>query len=162
MQPGGFVMKEIKKMLFTTQRFQILAHFTNSAAEKNLSAAYAYAWDRSVYPLLDEVAPWHKSFAEQFDVQQEDIKELMEYLQECFDKEISITFYELEEHYGIQGVSRSGEKWDRFSLAHACRYLFMHDKYDKDFWNNMMQDSKSPAETKCVIRNFTEEEVHFE
>ncbi len=155
-------MKEMKEMLYSMQKFQIMSLFTNSAAEQKVSAPYAYAWEKGIYPVLDEVAEWHRPFVDMFIVEEEMVKELIEFLDERYKKEIPMSFYELEEHYGIKGAARSGDKWDRFTLAHACRYLCNHKKFDENFWVAMMDDGKSPIETKCVTRMYCPEEVSFE
>ncbi len=155
-------MDEIKDMLFSMQKFQIMSHFTNSAAETKISAPYAYAWEKGVFPILDDVAEWHKPFAKVFPVQEDMMKELIEYLQERFEKGITVTFYELEEHYGIKVAHILGDRWSRFMLAHACRYLNLHNKFSKEFWAEMVDDGKCPVETKCIIRDYGPEEVTFE
>ncbi len=155
-------MKELKEMLFSMQKFQIMSQFTNSATEKKISAPYAYAWEKGVFPILDEVAEWHKPFADVFPVQEDMLKELIEYLQERFEKEIPITYYELEEHYGIKVAHVLGGKWSRFMLAHACRYLCLHKKFSETFWVEMIEDGKSPIEMKCILREYCPEEVSFE
>lgn len=155
-------MKEIKNMLYSMQKFQIMSLFTNPEAENSISPPYAYAWEKGVFPALDEGAEWHRPFIGMFLVQEEMVKELIEFLEERYKKEIAITFYELEEHYGIKGGSSSGDKWDRFTLTHACRYLCMHKKYDENFWKGMMEFGKSPVETKSVTRMYCPEEVSFE
>ena len=156
-------MEEIKNMLFSMQKFQILSHFTNQCEEISLSAPYVYAWEKEVFPILDEIAPWHLPFTSRFPVKKEMIQELIEYLQERFDKGISLSFYELEEHYGIKVAHIIGEKgWSRFMLAHACRYLCLHKKFSEEFWAEMVDSAKGPIETKCIIREYTPDEVTFE
>ena len=108
-------MNETQSMLFSLQRFQILALFSNTAAERTVSDTYAYAWLQSVYPLLNESAPWHKPFAGCFAVSGARLGELKAFLYDRWCGKQPITFYELEDHYGIRGSRRpgpvSGERW---------------------------------------------------
>ncbi|THB70077.1 MAG: hypothetical protein D6B28_10165 [Gammaproteobacteria bacterium] len=156
-------MNDIKEMLFSMQKFEILSQFANTSEEKRLSAPYVYAWEKGVFPILDEIAPWHLPFAELFLVKKEMIQELIAFLQERYDKGIKLSFYEVEEHYGIKVAHIVGDKgWSRFMLAHACRYLCLHKKFDEEFWAEMVDCAKCPIETKCIIREYTPDEITFE
>jgi hypothetical protein len=48
-------MNELKAMLFSIQRFQILALFTNPNATRNVTPSYAFAWAESIYTFLNHV-----------------------------------------------------------------------------------------------------------
>lgn len=153
---------DVARMLFGLQRFQVLALFSNSAAETTVSASYAFAWSHGVYPLLNESAPWHKPFAQCFDVTDEQIANLRDVLQARWASGSALSFYELEDHYGIRGSRRHGPHWTQASLINATRYLYLHQMFDAAFWNAMLGDRQCPQQAEVIVRPFAAGEIRFE
>lgn len=145
-------------MLFNVQKFQIFSLFTSESSIRNVTPAYAFAWDRGVYPLLDDSAPWHKPYGEFFEVSEEMVNGLLKFLDERWSEKNPITFYELEDHYEI----RAGETdWDRGTLIGACRYFRLHELFDEDFWRGLVGHSDCPSESHGITRDIGPEDIYF-
>lgn len=155
-------MDPIKSMLYSLQRFQILALVTSSSAQKTVSDSYAYAWSEGVYPLLNESASWHQAFEECFAVRREPLAELHAYLGERWDQKKTLSFHELEDHYGIRGSRRPGPVWDQTRLVQACRYLYLHQQFDSEFWSAMLDAGQHPAGADIIARKFDADAIYFE
>lgn len=155
-------MDSTAKMLFALQRFQILALYTNSAAERTVSSSYAFAWFQSVYPVASESAPWHVPHAASFAIGRGAMKELNDFLAECWSNKSVVTFYELEDRYGIKGPRRPGPVWGQDGLIQACRYLYLYQKFDSAFWSKLLSGSQCPMEAEAISRKFEADDVYFE
>jgi len=153
---------DLARMLFSVQRFQVLALFCNTAAEQTVSASYAFAWSQGVYPLLNTSAPWHKPFAHCFDIAHERIAELHQLLEQRFAAGAPLSFYELEDHFGIRGSRRPGPQWKQASLINAMRYLYLHRTYDAAFWERLLGDQQCPLEADVIAKPFAADEIRFE
>ncbi|MBA1192816.1 hypothetical protein G7007_08080 [Pseudomonas entomophila] len=154
-------MTATAEMLFNIQRFQLLALFANPAAKANISPAYAYAWDRGIYPYGNDGASWHTPYKEQFRVNEAQVGELAEFLDTLWTSGKTITFYELESHYKVNGSARPGPVWDRAGLIGACRYFFLLEWFDEDFWKGLIGHSQCPTESKSISRPFTQDDLYF-
>jgi hypothetical protein len=152
----------IKSMLFSLQRFQILTLVSSSSTQKSVSDSYAYAWLESVYPLLNDNASWHQAFEECFAVRREPLAELHAFLRERWDQRKPVSFYQLEDHYGIRGTKRPGPEWDQSRLVLACRYFYLHQQFDSEFWSALLETSQHPAEAEVISRKFDADSVYFE
>src|SRR5262245_35997813 len=95
---------------FAIMRFEIVSAGLNPQTEKQVSDAYLFAWYERVYPLFDEGSEWHKPFASQFEVREDALRELANFLQERWDQGNVPTFHDLEAHYRSREGSRT---WDR-------------------------------------------------
>ena len=150
------------EMLFSLQRFQILALYTSASSERTVSSAYAYAWFEGVYPLLHETAPWHKPYDASFAITSEQIREVWDYLSNAWASKKKITFYQLEDHYGIKGPKRPGPIWSQASLIVACRYLYLLEKFDAAFWASLLSGSQCPMEAEAIAHKFESTDIYFE
>ena len=153
-------MDDIKKMLFLQQKFQILALFTNPNAERNVTSSYAYAWDRGVYPLLNDGAKWHQPYKDQFDIKEEPLERLLKLLDDRWMAKNPITFYELEDHYQLRDKPIDG--WERYKLINACRYFYLHDSFDKAFWVALLKSPNCPSEATNLARDLEIGDIYFE
>ena len=154
-------MSATAEMLFNLQKFQLLALFTSDRTGRNITPAYAYAWDNGVYPIGNDGAHWHDPYKEQFAVSEEQVSELARFLDNKWLKKEKISFYELEDHYDIQGLSSSGSEWDRGTLIISCHYFFLLGWFDDDFWKGLVGHSDCPSESHSIRRQFTPEDVYF-
>lgn len=155
-------MDDVKQMLFTLQRFHILALYTNTSSERSVSDSYAYAWSQSVYPFLNHTAYWHQAYETCFGVRQAQLIQLHEFLLGRWRAQSPLTFYDLEDHYGIRGSNRPGILWTQRSLASACRYLYLHGQFDNVFWSAMLDNGQAPVEAEGLTRRFDSDSVFFE
>jgi len=155
-------MDKVNEMLFSLQRFQIMALYTSTAAERTVSDSYAYAWAESTYPLLHESAAWHQPHADAFAIQPAQMKELYAFLSDVWKSKKSVTFFQMEDHYGIKGSKRPGPVWSQPSLIMACRYFFLCQSFDSAFWSALLSGSQCPIEAEAIARKFDAGEIHFE
>lgn len=153
-------MSATAEMLFNLQKFQILALFT-SENTRSVTPAYAFAWDRGIFPVGYESAPWHKPYAEHFQVGEEQMDELLKFLDDTWMARKKITFYELEDHYDISGSYRPGPEWDRGGLIDACHYFRLRGSFDDDFWAGLIGHSDCPSESHGIRTDFTPDHVYF-
>ena len=154
-------MSATAEMLFNLQKFQLLTLFTSESATKNITPAYAYAWDNGVYPYGNEAAPWHDPYKDLFPIGEEQIAELAKFLDDKWLKKEIISFYGLEDHYGIHGTGHPGTVWDRGSLISACHYFFLLGWFDDEFWKGLVGHSDCPSESHSIRREFKPEDVYF-
>ncbi|HZP11439.1 MAG TPA: hypothetical protein VFB36_03340 [Nevskiaceae bacterium] len=153
---------DLVRMLFSLQRFQLLALFCNTAAERTVSASYAFAWSYGIYPLLNASAPWHKPFAHCFDVGHERISDLHDFLEQRFTGGAPLSFYELEDHYRVRGSQRPGPQWTQASLINASRYLFLQQAFDAKLWEHLLGDRQCPLDAEVIAKPFAADEIRFE
>lgn len=142
--------------LFQLMKFQILLAAKSGVG---ISDAYAYAWDNGVYPFFDEGATFHEPFSSHFDVTPEMVDDLTKYLDDCWMEKKVPTFYEIEDHYKVM-IGRT--KWDRSKLISTCRYLFLKDSFDGQFWKTLLTPMEHPTEASSVTRKFSaENDIYF-
>jgi hypothetical protein len=149
-------MNDLSEMMFNTQRFQILALFSNPHADRNVSPSYAYAWENSVYPFLSDSAKWHQPYKNQFDIKDELLYELEWLLFSWWEEKTPVTFYDLEHHFG------GGNEyiWNRSRLLRACRYICLAEHHNNGLWDALL--SQCPAEAQGINRKFDAGDVYFE
>lgn len=154
-------MSATAEMLFNLQKFQLLVLFTSDAPTRNITPAYAFAWDRGVYPYGNDSAPWHEPYKETFTIGEQQIDELAKLLDDKWVQKEKISFYQLEDHYKIHGSGRPGPEWDRGSLINACHYFYLMDWFDEEFWKGLVGHSDCPTESHSITRQFKPEDVYF-
>ena len=137
--------------LFQLARFNLLCAAMSRDTAGAVTDAYAYAWGDSVYPLFDDGPSLHLPFAEQFDVTYEMVDELSKYLDERWSERDVPSFYKLEDHYKVQS---GRNRWNRSALLHVCRYLFLKDSFDTEFWKALLIENDHPTEAKWIVRSF--------
>lgn len=144
---------------FELMRFQVMSFAFSDAGRIKISDEYLFAWDRKVFPYYDEAAEWHLPFRDNFAVSEAQVSELADYLSDCWDKKQVPTFYELEDHY----QTRAGTTWwDRAKLITVCRYFFLHESFDADFWKKLIEPMQHPTEAQSVIRKLDRDrDVYF-
>lgn len=145
-------MSVTAEMLFNLQRFQILSLYSTSPDSNQSTDAYAYAWERGVYPVGSDHVSWHAPYGDHFRVSEEKVNELAVFLDGLWLEGKKITFYELESHYGVRNSLHSSANWDRPDLINACRYLYLLGWFDEGFWNGLVGHSNCPTEAKSILR----------
>ncbi len=155
-------MEAIQLNLFNLQRFQIMALYANTASEQTVSPSYVYAWFAGVYPLLNESAPWHQAYEGLFEVRATHLRELYQFLSECYAKGEPPSFFQLEEHYGIRGAQRPGLIWEQSTLIRACRYLYLREEFSRSFWTTMLSGDQHPMEAEMIEEKFDRDSYFFE
>lgn len=154
-------MDNILASNFQLMRFNILSAARDGIDKSPFDAAYVYAWDNGVYPFFHPGADWHEPFKECFKLSESDMDVLSKVLDDHWMQNKPITFYELEEHFGVQGAHRSSTEWSRGKLIAGCRYMFLNEGFDRDFWATLTENMKCPAEAHSIARAPNEEHIYF-
>jgi len=155
-------LSDIRQKLFSIQKFQILALYTSTSAEQRVTDSYVFAWLENIYPFLNDSACWHQAFEDCFAVGEAQIVGLHKFLSARWTKKKKITFYELEDHYGIRGSRRPGPNWSQDDLVRACRYFHLHRQFDGAFWSALLESGQFPAEAELIREKFDPDSVRFE
>ncbi|WP_052484805.1 MULTISPECIES: hypothetical protein [Pseudomonas] len=151
-------MTATAEMLYNLQRFQILSLYKQTPELFEASPAYAFAWDRGVFPIIHEQVTWHEPYAAVFQIDRDKVDQLSEFLDDLWSEGKTISFYELEDHYELRGPNPG---WDRADLIGACRYLRLCELFDDSFWSAVVENMKCPGEAKSIIRPFNASELHL-
>jgi hypothetical protein len=155
-------MSDNAKMLFNLQRFQIMSRFVDTVDARNFSPAYAFAWDKSVYPASNHGGDWHEPYKHVFSVTEAAMDELTEFLDKRWRSKQPLSFYQLEAHFDPQSRFDGAFAWDRMDLVYACRYLKLADLFDDQFWKNLVGGHDCPSESHSVNNPYTKADVYFE
>jgi antitoxin MazE len=147
--------------LFQLMRLNILSLAANAGEGWPMHPAYVYEWQHSVYPLFDETAQFHKPFADQFAVSINEVDESSKLLDEHWMAKKRISFYKVEEALGVHGSDRSSTNWQRWKLIRACRYMYLLDSFDKDFWEALLEKGECPTEALSLARPMTAAEIQL-
>lgn len=154
-------MSTLEQMLFLLQKSQVMSWFFGVDTKSFVSAPYAYAWYEGVFPILDESAEWHAPYANHFKISESLMDELHSFLCDCWDGKKDLSFYDLEAHYGVRGSTHDGPYWSRFTLCHACKYFYLHEIFDDNFWNTLLENGKSPAEARSISAKFKSDQLYL-
>ncbi|WP_417464142.1 CopG family ribbon-helix-helix protein [Kordiimonas sp.] len=132
---------------FELMRTKVLSMSLNPHTEKLVSDAYVYAWQYRLFP-FQESSETEDVFKDDFDIKEEEILDLVKYLDRLWMRKEVPTFYELEDYYGVSSYTTSG--WTRFKLIVCCRYLYLHNSFDTAFWNKLISPMEHPAEASII------------
>ena len=113
-----------------------------------MSPAYLYAWQESVFPFLhddeaSEIGHTLNEYHESFKISLDTILTVANHLNLSAMKKKYQTFYELERSFGGKFSEQNG----RGKLIIICRYLYLSDCFNSNFWNTLLDKSKHPSET---------------
>lgn len=144
-------MQNTDDALFQIMRFNILSSVKADFDNSLFSTSYIYAWESSVYPLFNNGASWHKPFGAQFAVSESEVDELSGILDQSWNKKDKLTFYGLEDRLGVRG-SISSSRWERSKLIRACRYMYLEELFDKEFWATLTRNGDCPSEALSICR----------
>lgn len=141
-------MKDLGKVLFNLQRFQILQTKLNPHTPNLISDHYAYAWYREVYPLLDECS-LHEDLEPYFTVTKDEVERVSKYADDESTAGHYYTFYQYEDKFGSrqgpqEGISRS-------SLIGIFRYMFLKELFDDEFWKKLLENPNYPTEAGNIV-----------
>ena len=134
---------------FQIARFNVLCAAKAPGTAEMVPEAYAYAWQVGVFPLFNEGARLHLPFADQFDIPRDMVDELTKFFDDRWQEKAVPSFYKLEDYYDVRGGRGF---WDRSKLIHTCRYIFLSDSFDDEFWGSLLKGSDHPTEAKSIIR----------
>ncbi|HEY1710130.1 MAG TPA: hypothetical protein VGG10_17805 [Rhizomicrobium sp.] len=134
--------------LFQMMRFQVLAAALQSGSSQKLHDSYVFAWDACVYPLFNDAADFHKPFADQFTISRADMEELFKKLDALWAEKNVPTYNELEHNL------RDTRWGDRRCLILGLRYMWLHDRFDNDFWKKLMKRDEFPHEAREITTKY--------
>ena len=120
---------------------------SKGASTRQTDVAYKYALAHLVYPTLDEAAPWFQPLMLRFDVNRDEVLGLTAWLAKKWESGHAVSFYYLEQQcrYYPWAV-----RLDRSGLIYACRYIFLHNLFDKAFWSMLCERGNSPCEAELI------------
>lgn len=150
---------ENKKQLYNMQKFLILKMKLNPETTYYISDAYVYAWANDLYPYFHSNKPassFEEGYDECFEISEEKITEILEFLDSEWIKGKCYTFYELEDHYN---ESIKNKEIDRMDLIHILRYTYLTNRFDKKFWDKLLEGSDYPAEAEEITDKFDSKEI---
>lgn len=143
-------MEATASQAFQLMRFNVLSHLGGHDLDDIGNDAYRHAWQASVYPLHHEGWDWHKPFEAEFDVSEDQVGELGDYLDSLWRAGNPPGFYQIENHYGVIGSTETNNGWDRTMLLRTCRYLFLTRLFDEAFWQAVTENGKCPVEALSI------------
>lgn len=141
----------IEKALFNLQKTQIIQSKINSDTSDFISNDYAYAWNVSLFPLL-ESSDLHLEYEEFFDIKKEEIDSITDFADKEWLKNKYYTFYEYEDMFIRSKESKI--KTERFHLLAIFRYMFLRGSFDKKFWEKLLENGNCPIEAFSISRDF--------
>jgi hypothetical protein len=117
---------------------------------------YVYAWWVGLYPFFHDNV-WSEDLKDYFDISEEKISKVLDYLDSEWLNKKYHTFYELEDYFDVRG---SGE-YSRYDLICILRYTYLHGGFDKTFWDTMVRSGDSPVEAETIIYEFDPSELYL-
>ena len=147
------MMGATSSQAFQLMRFNILSHVGGHDLDDDGNDAYRHAWQASVYPLHHDGWDWHKPFAAEFDVPEDKVDELGDYLDRLWRAGNPPSFYQIEDYYDVIGSTGTNNGWNRSMLLRACRYLFLTRLFDKAFWQAVTENGRCPTEAHSLTNS---------
>lgn len=151
----------ILSALFIQQRIQVLHLGVHHDAYPN---AYIYAWESGVYPFLSDSdgsipnRP-HEPYPDFFQISKEKGEFLVKRLDDAWLAEEKITFYGLEDELNVRIGS---SEWCRTDLLHLCRYFYLENLFDKNFWKILTTNGDCPTEAHSIMATFDKDmDIYF-
>jgi hypothetical protein len=141
---------------YTAVKLQIVTTALTPGLGNKVSDAYLYAWSHDVYPLMHDSVDWHKPFASCFSVSSEMVDELSRLLDDGWQKKKIPSFYKLEDYYDVR---LGNTEWSRSSLMRACRYMYLADAFDQNFWKGVLKKTEHPLEAGSMTSAFQRGEI---
>lgn len=154
-------MENTNAALFQLMRFNVLSLGRTNLEASPFSAAYIYAWESGIYPLFNDGADWHKPFGLQFKISEAEVEELSKLLDENWQEKKPITFYKLEDHFSVRGTTHASSNWERWKLIVACRYMYLGNLFDENFWGTLTKNGECPSEAFSICRPLKSSDIYF-
>lgn len=141
----------IEKALFNIQRIQILQSKINPETSNLISNDYAYAWNVSMFPLL-EFSELHVQYENLFEIKKETVDIVTDFADKEWLNKKYYSFYDYEDFF-IRGEKFS-LKTERYHLIAIFRYMFLRGSFDQMFWDKLVENGNCPIESFSIVRNF--------
>jgi antitoxin MazE len=159
--------KVVLRALGEIRRLAIVQAASQPQRKHLFPRPHVYAIIHRIYPLLDENRGiltdrndilFALPFTESYDVPYEFVKEVYDLLDTIWIGHQEITFYQLENPYRF-GDRNLGTANLRKDLIAVCRYLYLHNSFDFEFWEAFM--ANSPQEAAVISEPWSDEELLF-
>lgn len=151
--------------MFEVYRHQVLVTKLDTNTRSMYTNAYVYALLHRVCPAYDNQLESLQEnafallsrfpFEDVYDVKRGPVEEVAEFLDAEWMAKRKVTFYDVEHLY------KSSKKWQekflRPDLIAICRYLFLHDMFDADFWKSFC--SNAPSEAHALTHDWDNREI---
>jgi hypothetical protein len=148
--------------VFTLMRFNVLAAAIQAPQERPQphrtgeslpapSDAYAFAWDRLVYPGFHQGPAWHEPFRDFFRVDEEMVTALADLLDQSRRSPRPHHFTDLERDLEVTSPL---SRWNRRILADTCRYLYLQGLFADAFWTTLVNARPAPPEARMIVAPF--------
>lgn len=143
-------MDELKRMMYATQKGNILLACRGTQTAKCFSDAYAFAWKNDVYPILDDnhERSLHAAFDSVFRVNRDQMNWLYHHIHDETERGHVPTFYELER-------KMRSPKFGRWELMIALKYFWLKNAIGSAIWEGLLKPLQFPVEAQWIITPFS-------
>lgn len=153
-------IQQLGKALYNQQRFMILQAKLSLELRDQFSDSYVYAWQKNVYPILDENQT-HEDLEVYFTVSREQVNLIAEKADADWRGQTLHTFYEYEDYFDSRGFPKHGI--DRITLIHVFRYLYLDERFDQAFWDRLISPMNYPIEAEGITKDFNvDDEIYLQ
>ena len=137
-----------------------------SETENVYKDAYTYAVCKSIYPIYHEEILMNEDedtyikrlpFYQTYKITENTVSKFAKYLDVNWLKQNYFTFYELESHFRNNW---SGDDL-RGDLICCLRYFYLHDVFDKPFWDTILKPTQFPIEADSIRQPFNKSELSY-
>ncbi|MBR3981333.1 MAG: hypothetical protein IKJ98_09250 [Bacteroidales bacterium] len=141
--------EKILKALYYVRKKQILQSYHSEYGGRVYSESYVFAVKNDCYPYfhIEEDDEIYSNF---YTIKQEFIETVVDYIQKEWLNKRYHTFYELESKYGHE---------NRRNLIILLRYIFLDERFDKTFWDKLIENEKCPIEAFRICAPLDEYEI---
>ncbi|ROP23256.1 hypothetical protein [Vibrio crassostreae] len=139
--------------LYENRKLMITMNYRIHGDVCGFSPSYVYAIANDLYPFFQSVhIPEENLIDPYYDcyrISENDISEVLNYIDEEWLKDRLYNFYDLETHFGGRG--------ERGKLITILRYAYLDDRFNEALWSKMME--WAPSEAKSIVRDLAEWEI---
>jgi hypothetical protein len=149
--------------VFTLMRFNVLVAATQAPqpgrafAEMGVDPApappdaYAFAWDRLVYPSFHQGPAWHEPFRDFFRVDEDMVTALADRLDGLRKVSREPHYADLERDLQVTSPL---SRWNRRILVDTCRYLYLQGLFADAFWKALVGARPTHADARMIVAPF--------
>ena len=154
-------MSEDSQQRYQLMKFSILQQQEQRFAEDpSAVGAYAFAWKNDIYPALHDGVTWHVPFCDSFEIPEKETMAVLDFLSDQWEAKTPVSFYDLENHFGVSGASRSNGTFTRWKLCRIVRYLALDGvRFDTEFWDALLKNGDAPSEALSLARPLRADEI---
>lgn len=148
-------MENTKLTQFNNMRQHIIQTTSSGIQHSPFDDSYIFAWSAGVYPAFNTAIDMHQPYEPLFNISKCNIYELASFLEHIWNKGEIVSFWQFEQLFKAY-INRA---WNRQKLIDGCRYLYLTDFFDKNFWNNMLKGVTAEPELLAITRPLENNEL---